>query len=992
MCIFNSISQRQVLSALRHSFLSLFCLLFIVSSLFTRVSTGELKPFDSPGEAQEFYRLKRAPGGKGAIPVERYLKALDHVKQMPQYSTRLNKVFPSQKELGSKAQEIMAFSTWSQLGPGNVGGRTRALVINPANANIMYAAGVAGGVWKTTDAGASWNPIGDLLANIAMNSLTLDPANPNVIYAGTGEGYFNGDAVRGAGVFKSTDAGASWAHLANTISADFYFVNDIVISPTNNLRVYAATGTGVWRSTDGGISWALSLNPAVTGGCLDLAIRTDQATDFVFASCGTFSQATLYRNTDAAGAGTWTPVLADAGMGRTALAIAPSNQATVYALASSVDPGVFNLGLHAVFRSTDGGATWAARVRNTDATKLNTVLLSNPIEAFRFECFAGTPRFFNQGWYDIAIAVDPADPNRVWAGGIDLFRSDDGGANWGIASHWWADTSSSGYAHADQHVIAFHPQYNGTTNKTMFAANDGGLFRTTDARAATGTGAAAVCNQVTGVTWTNLNNNYGVTQFYHGLPYDGSAAYLGGTQDNGTVRGTIAGGMSWTTILGGDGGYVAVDQVNPNILYAENTGLSIQKSTDGGASFFPATSGIAESEADFLFINPFIMDKSNTERLWTGGFFLWRTTDAAASWSRASAITTGIGSVSAIAAAPTNGNIVLAGMSDGFVHRTSVGLTSDGSTVWPFTRPREGFVSSLTFAPTNANIAYVTYSSFNSLETDRHVYKSTDAGATWTGIDGAGNTAIPDIPVHAIVVDAVDTSRLYVGTDLGVFVSLDGGANWLRETTGFANVVTESLTLSTVKGVTSLFAFTHGRGAWKVQVCDISISPDVIYFPAGGGSGGVTVTASGDCNWTAVSNVDWVAVSSTGAGGGVDKITFEVRENFTAVSRQGALIVSGRPLTVIQNAGPGAGCNYSISPAFQSFPSSGGTGSINLTTSALCAWQATADVDWITITSSRVGIGSGEITYSVAAHAAAAGRNGAIAAGGKVFSVKQKGN
>src|ERR1044072_7046714 len=147
------------------------------------------------------------------------------------------------------------------------------------------------------------------------------------------------------------------------------------------------------------------------------------------------------------------------------------------------------------------------------------------------------------------------------------------------------------------------------------------------------------------------------------------------------------------------------------------------------------------------------MDKSNSERLWTGGFFLWRTTDAAASWSKASAITTGAGSVSAIAVDPTNGNNVLAGMSDGFIHRTGVGLTSDGSTVWPFIRPREGFVSSLAFAPTNANIAYATDSSFNLLPTDRHVYKSTDAGATWIGIDGTGPNSIADIPVHSIILD-----------------------------------------------------------------------------------------------------------------------------------------------------------------------------------------------------------------------------------------------
>lgn len=951
----------------------------------------ELKPFDSPAEAQEFYRFKRAPGGKGPIPVERYLKALDHIKQMPQYSTRLNKFFPAQNEMKSTAPEGAALGAWTQLGPGNIGGRTRALLINPANANTMYAAGVAGGVWKTTDGGASWTPLADLLANIAMNSMAMDPASPNVIYVGTGEGYFNGDSVRGAGIFKTTDGGTNWNYLANTNGSDFFYVNDIVISPNNSQRVYAATATGVWRSTDGGTSWTQALNPSVTGGCLDLAIRTDQSTDYIFASCGTFTQATVYRNTDAGGAGTWTPVLADAGMGRTSLAIAPSSQATVYALTSSVDPGVFNLGLHAVFRSTDGGSTWPARVRNSNPTKLNTVLLTNPIFAFLAECFGQTSQFFNQGWYDNIIAVDPADANRVWVGGVDLFRSDDGGANWGIASHWWADSGSSAYAHADQHAIVFHPQFNGTTNKIMFVGNDGGLFKTTDARAATGTGASAVCNQITSLSWSGLNNNYGVTQFYHGAPYPTGTSYFGGTQDNGTVRGTTGGGVNWTTILGGDGGYVAVDEANPNIIFAENTGLSIQKSTDGGVGFAPATTGIAESPNDFLFINPFVMDKSDTQRLWTGGFYLWRTTNSASSWSQASAITTGTGNVSAIAVAPTNANIVLAGMSDGFVHRTNAGLTSNAGTVWPFSQPRDGFVSSLTFDPANANIAYATYASFNSLPTDRHVYKSTDAGATWTGIDGAGSTGIPDIPVHSIVIDPANPAKLYIGTDLGVLASMDGGTNWAKEITGFANVVTESLAVNTIGSVTSIFAFTHGRGAWRVETCRFLLSQSSQFFPMNGGQGSVDMTAPGGCIWMVSADVPWITITSSDNEAGNGPVTFEVRENFTGSARQGSITAGGQVLIVVQDAGLGDDCNYAISPLFTSLPASGGTGTVNVVAEERCAWQAVSSVNWVTISSGSVGIGNGTVNYSVAPNPGAGGRKGIITIAGQMFSVKQKG-
>ena len=256
----------------------------------------------------------------------------------------------------------------------------------------------------------------------------MDPSNSGVLYAGTGEGVFNGDAVRGAGIFKTTDGGASWNHLASTNNSSFHYVNDVVVSPNSSQRVYAATRTGGWRSLDGGGSWSQVLVPGTSNGCLDLVIRTDSANDVVFASCGgTFTDATVYRNPDAGGGGAWSASLTETGLGRTSLGIAPSNQDVIYGLSASRVSGQFFYGLHAVFRSTDGGVSWTARVRNNDPTPMNRMLLTNSW----FALCAGS--FFNQGWYDNVIAVDPVDSDVVWTGGVDLFRSDDGGQNWGYA-------------------------------------------------------------------------------------------------------------------------------------------------------------------------------------------------------------------------------------------------------------------------------------------------------------------------------------------------------------------------------------------------------------------------------------------------------------------------------------------------------------------------------------------------------------------------------
>jgi photosystem II stability/assembly factor-like uncharacterized protein len=445
---------------------------------------------------------------------------------MPRYSTANGTMLPPVLDiqaLQSIRKRWCLDTSWA----GNIGGRTRTLLINPTDQALCTRPALPRACGRAGTA-AGPGPFADLLPNIAFCSLAFDTTNSEVIYMPEPARGFASDNVRGAGIFKTTDGGTSWTFLTGTATEDFYFVNDIVVSPNDHLRVYAATRTGVWRSTDGGASWGRSLNPlnasetTINGGCLDLAIRTDQTSDYLFAACGTLTQATVYRNSNAGdplNASPWTAVLTDPMLGRTTLAIAPSDQSVIYALASSIETGNYNLGLLGIFRSTSSGdeGTWEARVRNTDSTKLNTVLLSNPVFALQSSCIPGSgTAFLNQGWYDNIIAVDPVDSNRVWAGGIDLFRSDDGGASWGLASYWWAPPSDPHYAHADQHGIVFHPQYNGTSNRVMYVTNDGGIFRTDNALAETAKGVTAPCDtDNTQVSWSSLNNDYGVTQFYH---------------------------------------------------------------------------------------------------------------------------------------------------------------------------------------------------------------------------------------------------------------------------------------------------------------------------------------------------------------------------------------------------------------------------------------------------------------------------------------------
>lgn len=729
----------------------------------------------------------------------RYAAARAQIDRMP-------RVALGEEPAGGRvhAESLFTSGGWTFLGPGNIGGRTRVLLIDPNDTSTMYAAAVSGGVWKTTTGGAIWSPAGDAMANLAVNSLAFDPTNPRVIYAGTGEGYFRevvrGTAlpIRGNGIFVTSDAGATWQQLASTNNSDFDFVNDLIVSTHDPHRLYAATRSGVWRSSDSGLTWSVILPTSVNGGCLDLAFRGDTSNDSLLASCGTLAQATVYRNAAAETGAAWSAVLSEPDMGRTSLAFAPSNPSVAYALAASNAPGPnarFTQGLFAFYRSDDGGQTWRAQLRNTSSDRLSTLLLTNPVTDSTASC-GGSAAPDNMGWYSNTIAVDPRDENRVWAAGVDLFRSDDAGRTFRLASFWWPASSTSSFVHADQHSIVFDPQYDGIRNQTMFATNDGGVARTDNARAAL---SDSICSPArSAVVFRSLSHNYGATQFYNGQAFPDGVTVIAGAQDNGTVTGGQTATDDWRRSYGGDGGYVAIDPVDPRITYVESQHAAIHR--------------LGPSEADLplagdtLFITPFLLDPNDRTRLWSGGRTVSR--HVGNSWITASTQLDGM--VSALAVTPGNSNAMLVGTNSGTIYRTTKATTATSSTEWTASKPRDGFVSSIAIA---GNILYATYAGFGGT----HVWRSLDGGAVWQPLDGEGEMAIPDIPVHTL---AFDAARLYLGTDLGIFISTDGGAHWSAEGS-FPRVITESISLGNGPRGSALFAFTHGRGAWRVDLAPV---------------------------------------------------------------------------------------------------------------------------------------------------------------------------
>jgi photosystem II stability/assembly factor-like uncharacterized protein len=699
---------------------------------------------------------------------------------------------------------------WTFLGPGNIGGRTRPLVLDPTNADTIYTGAVSGGVWKTADGGGHWNPTGDEMSNLAVSSLAMSPRDPRTLFAGTGEGYFREDVrgtalpIRGDGIFVTRDGAASWTQLPSTKNDDFHWVNDLAVSTHDANRIYAATRSGVWRSNDEGSTWTRVVSTTVKGGCLDLAFRADTDSDYLFASCGVFEQATVYRTQHGESNDAWTAVLSEPGMSRTSLAIAPSNPSVIYALAARNALGVLDQSLLAVYRSDRSGdpGSWVAQQR-ADGPLPGSVLLVNPLAATFLQCNQGRNQTVSMGWHCNVITVDPRNENRVWAAGVDVFRSDDGGKSWGLASYWWTDLDAPSYSHADHHAIVFDPH----NDNRIFVTNDGGVFRTDNPNDPVATGPTATCRDTnTSVRWTSLNHNYGATQFYHGAVIPDGRTFFGGAQDNGTLFGTVEGGVDgWEMLWGGDGAFVGVDAGNADHVYAESQNGALVHSLDRGRKFSNAAPPCCD---EYLFVTPIAVDANKPGRLWIGGSRVLRNDSVSTPpiWAMATQPLDGL--VSALAVSPASSSLVLAGTTTGKVYRSET-ATTDSNATWSFTAPRDGWVASLTFDPTNADVVYATYALFGGT----HIFKSTDAGKSWSPL----GESLPDLPVHSLAIDPTSPARLFIGTDLGVFVSNDNGGSWQAER-GFPQVITETLLIARGSAGPALYAFTHGRGAWRADL------------------------------------------------------------------------------------------------------------------------------------------------------------------------------
>ena len=673
--------------------------------------------------------------------------------------------------LAQQVESAPLLSNWKWLGPGNIGGRIRAICIHPTTPSIMWVGSVGGGIWKTTNGGASWQPLDDFAPMMSVGCMVLDPADPNHLFAGTGEGFFdtlagssNLAASRGAGIFESKDGGSTWTRMPSTAGSAFHFVNRIAISPKDNKVMLVATMDGIYRTTDAGATFS----KRTSDFAFDVRFHP---TDDKQAIAGVRDGVPRY-STD--GGLTWSNASGVPWRQRSEVRYAQGSPATVYAAVS------FNNRV-TVYRSTDGGRSYALRTTGSGISTYS--------------------RYNNVLW------VDPSDANHILVGGVRLYKSTNAGAS-------FVNAYSGSYY--DYHVFATHPGYNGTTNQTVFHGNDAGIYRTTAVKAGS-------------IRWQELNNNLGITQFY-GAAMAPNGTVLGGTQDNGTLRYT-GNSEGWQRVLGGDGSFCAADPTNSNVMYGQIYGIRIYRSTNNGRSFSQVGTSSKIPDRGPNFMPHITLDPNNPNRLWFAGASAWRSDNIKGSATfveakpRINCSDQGGGSgsshfaldppcnVSVIQVAKGNSNLVWVGHNHGHLYRSTNALAANpGWTRVDTANLPDRWVGSIAIDPRDHNTVYVSFLGYQR----NNVWVTRNAGTSWTRITGSGAGALPESPVNWITVHPAVSGCLLAGTDIGLFYSSDDGQSWSTTAEGSTTAPVQELAWRPDNR--TVMVVTHGRGIFTVEV------------------------------------------------------------------------------------------------------------------------------------------------------------------------------
>jgi photosystem II stability/assembly factor-like uncharacterized protein len=654
-------------------------------------------------------------------------------------------------------------------GPQLDAGRVDAIALHPTTSGRMLIASPNGGIWGTS--AGTWTALTDNQCTLQMSTVRFDPVNPNLVYAAAS--YSSGAA--GCAILRSTDGGNTWSNYNGNLNFTAFnggFIYEFYIDPasagstTSTTMMFTFGGSGIYRSTNSGQTWSHPF----TFGQVTSIVGLPGRPGVLFAGVADYNTATstrsgLYRSAD--NGTTWTQLPSGSidftATGRLELAVSPAQPNSVWVIAGSKS---------SAFQSI---SKW------DDVTSA-----LSPVAASGIDLSAGgRTHFGGQATYDLDIAVDPTDAQRIYIAGVRAFKSKDGGAT-------FAPMATE--IHCDWHAIVIDPR----NPQQLYAGTDGGVFSSPDG----------------GNTWISRNAGLVISMYYPGIaqhPTDVNVV-LGGLQDNGTL---LANGTSFYNSLrpGGDGGYTAINYQTPTTIWTtcqwSSSGPCIQKRAQvGNALTYPIVSNGIIATDRAAFVPPLVMDPVTPTTLYFATMRLYRTTNDGALWTAISPdLTKGTGYISSVAVAPSDPLTIYVGTNDG-----NVQVTRDGGTTWTVSTAglANRYITNFAIDRLDPTRGLITHSGNSAT----HVYLTTNAGQTWTSVTGS----LPNMPVNAVVMIDDGPNHFFIGTDAGAFETTDGGLTWSSSPAGMPNVIVHDLNYNpTTK---QLVAATFGRGLFSYSLAN----------------------------------------------------------------------------------------------------------------------------------------------------------------------------
>ena len=596
-------------------------------------------------------------------------------------SDLIRKIYnPAQKMIISTSS-----SNWSSLGPNSSGGgyagvgRINCIAFHPTNNNTFWIGAAAGGIWKTTDGGASWTVLNNGTAVLGVSDILIpsDYSSSNTIYIATGDkDAWDNYSV---GVLKSTDGGSTWNSTALSYPvANGKMVNKLIIDPNNNQIILAATKDGIYKTIDGGTNWNTQLS---SERFVDLEYKPGNFSTLI---AGTRYGGEIWRSTN--GGANWTLVKNTVGE-RVEIAVSQSTPSRIYAIVANSDDG-----LEGVYKSTDSGASFS-KVFDGTASGNNLLGWDNGGDSG------------GQGWYDLSLEVNPDDADMLFLGGVNTWKSTDAGSSFNLANHW-----SGGYSapevHADKHRLRYR------LNGDLFECNDGGVYISTN----------------DGSSWSDKTNGMTISQMYKiGVAQTANNDIITGLQDNGTKNYSSG---TWSDVIGGDGMDCAIDYTDADIQYGELYYGDLKKTTNHWAS----KSNIQPSGSSGAWVTPFVLDPNDHNTIIAGYQNIYKSTNQGGSWSNIYNLDSS-DKFRSLDIAPSNSQVIYAG------EKYVLWKTTDGGNNWTEITsglPSNKYITDITIKNNDENTVWITLSTYDG----NSVWETTDAGSNWSDIS-AGLPAVP---------------------------------------------------------------------------------------------------------------------------------------------------------------------------------------------------------------------------------------------------------